>query len=340
MFLALATLIPVFLLDLFLTPLGYAEWLLYLFPLLLGYYAEKPRFSLALLGLVGILLAIGFAQSHGTAPAVVSLINRLEGYSAFIVFTLIVNRLIVTKAALSESKYNVIRRNNDLSEAYRQMESFAYSLSHDLRAPLQSVLGFTEMLREDYGEQLDQDGLKYLEWIRNSASAMNALIDDMLELAALSHQELHREQVNLSACAENIIADLRRSNPDRRVRCVIAANLTACADQRLIAIALTNLLGNAWKYTQKTDRPRIEFGATSQNGQTAYFVRDNGAGFDMRFAERLFEPFRRLHSDKEYAGTGIGLATVDRVIRRHGGAIRAEASPGKGATFYFTLPPC
>ncbi len=337
--LAFGSVIPVFILDIVLTPLGYAEWLLYLLPLLIMYRAQNPSLSFWLLGCIGVLLMAGYLITPASDMLMPALVNRLEGYLAFVVFTIVINRLIDVQAGISRSKEETMKRNNELAQAYKEMESFSYSLSHDLRAPLQSVLGFADMLREDYGNCLDEDGLKYLEWIRNSANTINRLIDDMLTLSGISHQPLSLEDVDMSAIASSIVDDLRSREPDRKVRVIIAAGLSVRADRGLMTIALSNLLGNAWKYTRKAEKPIIEFGVSPKEGETVYFVRDNGAGFDMRHAQRLFEPFRRLHSDKEFSGAGVGLATVDRVIRRHGGAVWAEGTPNKGASFYFTISP-
>lgn len=229
------------------------------------------------------------------------------------------------------------QRAAELEASNKELEAFAYSVSHDLRAPLRSMAGFSEALLEDYGSQLDEQGKQYLTWIRESGELMGQLVDDLLQLSRMTRAEMHREAVDLSTLAKSVLAGLKQREPERRVECTIAPQLTCEGDSRLLGLVLENLIGNAWKFTGKTSSPRIEIGATERNGETVYFVRDNGAGFDMAYANKLFLPFQRLHKASEFPGTGIGLATVERLIRRHGGRIWPEAEVGKGATFYFTL---
>jgi signal transduction histidine kinase len=231
----------------------------------------------------------------------------------------------------------VEERTAELAQLTRELEAFSYSVSHDLRAPLRSMNGFSQILLDDYGEKLDGEGRRYLERIRYNAVHMAELIDDLLQLSMVSRSELMHERVDLSAAAEEILTRLQRESPDRRTEVSVEAGLQAEGDARLLGIALENLLGNAWKYTGKTDPSRIEFGAEHDASGTIYFVRDNGVGFDAKHAAKLFEPFQRLHSAQEFAGTGIGLATVQRIIRRHDGRVWAEAEPGRGAIFRFTL---
>ena len=222
----------------------------------------------------------------------------------------------------------------ELEAKNEELESFSYSVAHDLRAPLRSIDGFGLALLEDYGDKLDDDGKQYLNYVRESAQQMAQLIDDMLALSQVTRGEFERAEVDVSAIARGIGAQLQRASPDRRVEFTVAEGLTAEGDARLVAIAFENLLGNAWKFTGKSDPARIEVGVTADG---ALFVRDNGAGFDMAYKEKLFGVFQRLHSRKEFEGTGIGLATVQRIIRRHGGQIWAEGAVGEGATFFFTL---
>ena len=229
------------------------------------------------------------------------------------------------------------QRGIDLAAVNYELEAFAYSVAHDLRAPLRSVDGFSQALLEDCSDKLDEEGKLHLRYIRESAQQMAALIDDLLTLSRITRSELTREQVNLTDTASSVLAQLRRSQPERRVEAILAADLVADADPRLVKVALENLLGNAWKFTGKAAEARIELGIKPSNGEPAYFVRDNGAGFDMTYAGKLFGVFQRLHSAAEFEGTGIGLATVQRIVRRHGGRIWAEGVVGRGATFYFTL---
>jgi light-regulated signal transduction histidine kinase (bacteriophytochrome) len=224
-----------------------------------------------------------------------------------------------------------------LEGANRELESFSYSVAHDLRAPLRSIDGFSQALLEDHADKLDEEGKKCLRFVRESAQHMADLIDDLLALSQVTRSELHREGVDLTALARAAITRLQRSQPDRRVEIVIQEGLEGEGDRRLLTVALDNLFGNAWKFTGKRDEARIEFGATSNDGTPVYFVRDNGAGFDMAFASKLFGVFQRLHAATEFEGTGIGLATVRRVVSRHGGRVWAEGEINRGATFFFTL---
>jgi light-regulated signal transduction histidine kinase (bacteriophytochrome) len=237
--------------------------------------------------------------------------------------------LAATRAALLE----------DLKRKNKELEAFSYSVSHDLRAPLRAIDGFSRALEEDYAERLDETGREHLRRVRAAAARMRDLIDDLLRLSRISRAELRREGVDLSALAGTVIAALEKSGGERKVEFVIDPELNADADRRMLQVVLENLFGNAWKFTSKTAQPRIELGKKEQDGETIHFLRDNGVGFDMGHAGKLFAPFQRLHAEADFPGTGIGLATVYRIIDRHGGRIWAESSPGKGATFFFTLPP-
>lgn len=226
-----------------------------------------------------------------------------------------------------------------LVAANSELEAFTYSVAHDLRAPLRSIDGFGQALLEDYSGKLDAQGQDNLQRVRAGAQRMAELIDGLLTLSRVTRADLHREKVDLSKMAMAIFKDLQRSEPDRRLEITIAAGLVTQGDGRLLQAALENLLGNAWKFTRRKTQARIEFGRTEravQNG--AFFVRDDGDGFDMAYADKLFAPFQRLHRQSEFPGTGIGLATVQRIVYRHGGRIWAEGAVGQGATFYFTLP--
>lgn len=226
-----------------------------------------------------------------------------------------------------------------LEAANKELEAFSYSVSHDLRSPLRSIDGFSLALLEDYEDQLDEEGKSYLHRVRAASQRMAQLIDDLLQLSRLTRKEMHREGVDLSAIAQTVSNELQRSQPERQVECVIDNDLVADGDGKLLQVMLENLLGNAWKFTGKQENPHVEFGADRNNGTTVYFVRDNGAGFDMQYADKLFGAFQRLHSMSEFEGTGIGLANVQRIVHRHGGSVWAEAEVGQGATFYFTLQP-
>ena len=229
-------------------------------------------------------------------------------------------------------------RTAELEVVNKELEAFNASVSHDLHTPLRSIDGFSEALIEEYGDRLDDQGRDYLQQIRAAARRMAQLIDDLLGLSRVTRSDMERESVDLSRLAHIIAAELRRPEPDRQVTFLIAAGLSAQGDGRLLCVALNNLLGNAWKFCSRQSHARIEVGVAECHGQPAFFVRDNGAGFDMAYADKLFGPFQRLHSSADFAGIGIGLATVQRVIHRHGGRIWAEAAVGQGATFYFTLP--
>ena len=237
-----------------------------------------------------------------------------------------------------ELELQVERRTAQFESANRELEAFSYSVSHDLRAPLRAIDGFSQVLLEDYGERLDDDGRRYLERVRLGTQRMGHLIEDLLKLSRLSRGELELGPLDLSAQAERILRDLALRDPGRTVATEVLPGLRATGDARLMTIALENLLGNAWKYTSRTAAARIEVGLRFEEGQPAFFVKDNGAGFDMAYAGKLFSPFQRLHAAPEFEGSGIGLALVQRILNRHGGRVWAEARPDLGATFLFTLP--
>ncbi|MEE9166982.1 MAG: PAS domain S-box protein [Candidatus Neomarinimicrobiota bacterium] len=236
-----------------------------------------------------------------------------------------------------ELEQRVKERTTELEAANEELESFSYSVSHDLRAPLRTIDGFSQILLEDYGDKLDSQGKDYLQRVDKGAKHMAQLTDDLLELSRVTRREMKRQAVDLSALAKEIAAELEKTQPERQVEFIIPKGLVANGDSRLLRVVLENLMGNAWKFTGTKPRAKIEFGVESVNGESAYFVKDNGAGFDRAYADKLFAPFQRLHSETEFEGTGIGLASVKRIIRRHGGQVRAESREGSGATFYFTL---
>jgi PAS domain S-box-containing protein len=238
----------------------------------------------------------------------------------------------------AELEQHVRERTAQLEAVNTELEAFSYSVSHDLRAPLRAIDGFSKMLLDRYAERLEGQGQHYLHRVREGAQRMDELINDLLTLSRLTRAEIHWESVDLTALTRAIVAQLQAAQPERRVECVITDGVVAQGDPGLIRVALENLLGNAWKYTNKHATARIEFGITQENGQRIYLVRDDGAGFDMAYVDKLFGAFQRLHGAEDFEGTGIGLATVQRIIRRHGGRVWAEGAVEGGATFYFTIP--
>jgi light-regulated signal transduction histidine kinase (bacteriophytochrome) len=232
---------------------------------------------------------------------------------------------------------NLLRQKHALEDSNRELEAFSYSISHDLRAPLRHIDGFSEVLQEEYARDLPPAGKDYLERIRKACHHTQRLTDDLLTYSRLIRAPLHREQVSLSDMAIEIIGEMRSEDPSRQAETVISEGVTATGDATLLRAVMENLLSNAWKYTGKKERAVIEFGVEERDGRQVYFVRDNGAGFDMAYSGRLFGVFQRLHKAEEFEGTGVGLATAQRIIHRHGGEIWTEAELDKGATFYFTL---
>jgi PAS domain S-box-containing protein len=241
-------------------------------------------------------------------------------------------------AAIEQLNRTLERRAAELEAVNRELESFSYSVSHDLRAPLRSIDGFSQVLLEDYADRLDDEGRDSLRRVRAASQRMAQLIDDLLILSRLSRAELRRETVDLSAIARSVAADLRALEPQRAVEFVIQDGVIAHGDARLLRAVLENLLGNAWKYTSRHPHARIEFGSEQRaDGARVYYVRDDGAGFDMAHAGKLFGAFQRLHTAAEFSGTGVGLSIVQRIVHRHGGEVWAEGAPEAGATFRFVL---
>jgi signal transduction histidine kinase len=252
-----------------------------------------------------------------------------------------------------ELEQRVTERTAELQAVNKELEAFSYSVSHDLRAPLRSINGFVQILIEDHADQLDSEGINHLQRVHIASQRMKQLIDGMLTLSRLTRGEMRRERVDLSALAQKVARELQQTQPERQVEFAITPGLVAHGDARLLRVVLDNLLGNAYKFTGKRTYAKIEFGHTETkstpfdqaypdqsqraHGIPAYFVRDNGAGFDMAFADKLFDAFQRLHEAAGFEGTGIGLATVQRIVHRHGGHVWAEGKEEKGATFYFTL---
>ncbi len=231
----------------------------------------------------------------------------------------------------------VDKRTTELRAVNKELEAFSYSVSHDLRAPLRSIDGFSMALLEDYADNIGEEGRDYLNRVRKSAQTMSNLIDDLLELSRLTRSEFKREVVDISAMSSGILSELAAQEPERKVDARIQEGITASGDKRLLKVMMDNLVGNAWKYTGKKEKPEIEFGQMDKNGESVYYVRDNGAGFDMKYADKLFGAFQRLHNPQDFPGTGVGLAIVQRIVHRHGGRTWAEAEPDHGATFYFSL---
>lgn len=284
-----------------------------------------------------------------TTPSIVVMVGLLKGRAERAFEMAKANAVLAEQIAERQRTEEEIRRLNaqlerriaertaQLELANRELEAFSYSVSHDLRAPLRSMDGFSEALLEEYAGRLDAQGTDYLRRIRAASQRMAQLIDDLLELARLTRSEIRRESVDLSALARAVAADLQEEQPERNVTFRIADRVIAEGDAQLLRVVLVNLLGNAWKFTANRPSATIEFSMSRSDGKPAYVVRDDGAGFDMAYAGRLFGAFQRLHGASEFEGTGVGLATVQRIIHRHGGQVWAEGEVGKGATFSFTL---
>jgi PAS domain S-box-containing protein len=232
---------------------------------------------------------------------------------------------------------NLFRHSLELATANRELEAFSYSVSHDLRAPLRSIDGFGQAILEDYADKLDEQGKDYIQRVRTATQRMGQLIDDLLRLSRLSRGELHLEQIDLSSLARTTAEKLQTMDSSRKAKIDIQDRINTSGDKKLLEILLENLFGNAWKFTGKSKHPTIKFGETIIDNEHVYYIQDDGAGFDMAYADKLFIPFQRLHSVDEFPGTGIGLAIVSRIVHRHGGRIWAEGEVGKGATFFFTL---
>lgn len=286
-------------------------------------------------------------QPHGRQPlACLVLANRVEDGRGNLLGLRWILRDISERKQVEERvlklnlelEQRVRERTAALEAANRELEAFSYSVSHDLRAPVRSISGFSQALLEDYGDKLDAEGRQYLQLASAAGARMNRLIDDLIQLSRTSRAELRRRPVDLTALATQVVLELQKRDPSRVVDVAIEPGLRAEGDEGLLRIALENLLGNAWKFTAHQAHARIEVGASDAKGSRQFFIRDNGAGFNMAHAGRLFGVFQRLHSQEEFPGTGIGLATVRRIFARHGGKVWAEGKPNEGATFYFSLP--
>lgn len=303
----------------------------------------------ALMGSVWILSSDRIAAKLSSGPEVLTRISMIKGWLYVLLTAALLYKLIDssmqqiehTQEALrrlnSELEQRVEERTAELTAANKELESFAYAVSHDLRAPLRAMTGFSQALVEDYGETLQGETLAYLDEIAQAGRHMGLLIDGLLTLSRNTRGLLQRDNVDLSALAERILEELSLVEPGRRVVWQIEPGLTARCDARMIEVVMRNLLGNAWKYTAGKAEPVIRVYSEKAGDQLRFCVADNGAGFDMRHADKLFQPFQRLHRQDEFPGIGIGLATVHRIVNRHGGSIYAAADVGKGAVFCFSL---
>ena len=307
-------------------------------PITVQLFAEGGRVHIAM----AVLLVIFVAAMTVVARTGGRALDLAEGLR--IKNENLVGRLEAARQNLADSNVELERRLEEnrsysvqLETANKELESFCYSVSHDLRAPLRSLNGFSNILMQDYPDKLDSQGKVYLQRISYNSKRMAQLIRDLLMLSRITRAEMNRDRVDMSAIAREFFSLLQKTNSERKVEVSIEDSLTAEGDRRLLRQMLENLLGNAWKFTGKRPLARIEFGTTEQEESTVYFIRDNGAGFDMKYADKLFVPFQRLHGTQEFPGTGVGLCTVQRIIERHGGRIWFEGEVDRGATFYFTL---
>ncbi len=298
------------------------------------------RYTIPVSQLTDYVASLSVADIH-RKPAPALLDNQTEVGDLARAFNEMSLRLMRAFQVLMDNeahlKEQVEERTRSLRAANRELESFSYSVSHDLRAPLRAIDGFTQILEEDYIDSLDEDGRHYMQRIRTGVKRMNELIDDLLQLSRISRQKLDTVRLEIGRMVRRISEDLQENDSQRKVEFIIDDKLCVDADTRLLQIVLENILGNAWKYTAKVEHAVIEFGMQHEGGEDIFYIRDNGAGFDMAYVDKLFIVFERLHKDEDFEGSGVGLATVERIIRRHGGRIWAQAELGKGAAFFFTL---
>jgi light-regulated signal transduction histidine kinase (bacteriophytochrome) len=272
----------------------------------------------------------------GSAILLYVALRRYERRGRDAVAALIESRNEVRRAN-ADLEHRVAERTRQLEAANRELEAFAYAVSHDLRAPLRSMSGFSQILQENAPPGLDEKSRHYLQRIHDASLRMSSLIDDLLNLSRIGRSELTARPISLSQIAAEAAAAIRERHPTREVQLEITPGMEVSADPRLLRIALENLLSNAWKYTSRLPQARISVGTQAGDSGPVYFVRDNGVGFDMKYADKLFVPFQRLHPEAEFPGSGIGLVTVQRIVARHGGRVWADAKPDEGATFYFTM---
>ena len=300
-------------------------------------FAQVPKYGWGVMAVQPTRIAFGSRDSNlrflSTVYGFIVLLTCVLAYVILRTFAAVKQREEQIKQLNEELK----QRAAELEVTNKELEAFSYSVSHDLRAPLRATDGFSLALLEDYADKLDSQGKDYLNRVRESSQHMAQLIDDMLNLSRVTRSEMRLETVNLSSLAQTIAVKLKQSEPQRQVEFAIAEGLFAKGDEPLLRVALENLLGNAWKFTGKHPGARIEFGTEQMDGRQVYYVRDDGVGFDMAYADKLFGAFQRLHGRTEFPGTGIGLATVQRIIHRHGGRVWAKGRKGQGATFYFTI---
>jgi light-regulated signal transduction histidine kinase (bacteriophytochrome) len=280
--------------------------------------------------------AKGWLFVVGSAILLYVALRRYERRGRDAVAALIESRNEVRRAN-ADLERHVTERTRQLEAANRELEAFAYAVSHDLRAPLRSMSGFSQILQENAPPGLDDKSRHYLQRIHDASVRMSSLIDDLLNLSRIGRSELTARPISLSQIAAEAAAAIRDRHPTREVQLEITPGIEVSADPRLLRIALENLLSNAWKYTARSPQARVSVGTQTGDGGPVYFVRDNGVGFDMKYADKLFVPFQRLHPEAEFPGSGIGLVTVQRIVARHGGRIWADAKPDEGATFYFTM---
>ena len=290
--------------------------------------------------LVGIVMT-----GHGSIPSAVEAMQAgaqdyiLKPFDLKILLQ-VVSRAYAMRELMVENRrllQSVRRQAQELEATNRELEAFTYSVSHDLQGPLQAIGGFSKLLLKDYRDALEPAARQYLEFIQGETRRMSEITEDLLKLARVTAADIRYEPLDLSAIATGIATELARRHPERRCAVDIQPGLTARGDPRLLIIVLENLLGNAWKFTGQRADARIEFGSTARDGRRSFHVRDNGVGFDMQHADKLFGPFQRLRSAAEFEGTGIGLSIVKRIVERHGGRVWVDAAPGEGATFHFTL---
>jgi light-regulated signal transduction histidine kinase (bacteriophytochrome) len=306
-----------------------AVWIFFTDRLLVWLHLD-PQLIQRLQTVKGLLFVIG------SAVLLYVVLRRYERRGGDAMAALIESRN-QTRRANADLERRVAERTRQLESANRELEAFAYAVSHDLRAPLRSMSGFSQILQESAPPGLDEKSRHYLQRIHDASVRMSSLIDDLLNLSRIGRSELTARPIDLSQIAAEAAAAVRERHPTRAVQLEITPAMQVNADPRLLRIALENLLSNAWKYTARSPHARVSIGTQAGEHGPVYFIRDNGVGFDMKYADKLFVPFQRLHPDAEFPGNGIGLVTVQRIVARHGGRIWADAKPDEGATFYFTL---